>query len=99
MIKSMYPLIHYPTRVTDHSVTLIDNIFTNDIDDMFSGIILADISDHFPIFCMSNNLHTTRQTQPIMKREISENNIQTFSSRLSEEVWNIDYDDPNVKIW
>ena len=34
-----------------------------------------------------------------MKREINENNIQTFSSRLSEEVWNIDYDDPNVKYY
>ena len=97
MIKSMYPLIHCRTRVTDHSVTLIDNIFTNGIDDMISGIILADIRDHFPILCMSNSLHSTRQTQPIMKREISENSTHTFSSRLREEVRNIDYDDPNVK--
>ena len=45
---------------------------------MFSGIILADSSDHFPIFCMSNNLHIiSKQAQPIMKREISENNMYT----------------------
>ena len=47
---SYFPLIHYPTRVTDYSVTLIDNIFTNDLN-YFSNtaIVISDLSDHFPV--------------------------------------------------
>ena len=49
---SYLPLITKPTRVTNHSATLIDNIFTNDkiTTNSFSGIFSTDISDHFPIF-------------------------------------------------
>ena len=40
------PKISQPTRITDHSATLIDNIFGNRIDNNESGIILNNISDH-----------------------------------------------------
>jgi hypothetical protein len=46
-------LITRPTRITEHTVTLIDNIFTNDLEQIeFSknGLIFTDISDHLPIF-------------------------------------------------
>ena len=37
-----------PTRVTDHSATVIDNIFTNATDfDTKSGNILNQLADHF----------------------------------------------------
>ena len=45
------PLISNPTRLTSHSATLIDNIFTNSVSrNIFSGIVLNDLSDHFPVF-------------------------------------------------
>ena len=45
------PEITKPTRITSHSATLIDHIYTNKPDFTFSsGIILTDISDHFWIF-------------------------------------------------
>ena len=47
------PLISRPTRITTTSVTLIDNIFTNNHEDLncsLNGILVANISDHFPIF-------------------------------------------------
>ena len=49
---SYLPLITKPTRVTDHSATLIDNIFTNHKihSHGFPGIFSTDTSDHFPIF-------------------------------------------------
>ena len=47
---SLTPVITKPTRVTDHSATLIDNIFINDALDYRAGILSSDISDHFPIF-------------------------------------------------
>ena len=43
------PLISRPTRITSTSATLIDNIFTNNHDDLncsLNGILVADISDH-----------------------------------------------------
>ena len=51
-----FPLITRPTRITSHSATLIDNIFTNSLSFNFrSGIILNDISDHLPVFALSTN--------------------------------------------
>ena len=45
----LLPYVLHPTRVTDHSSTVVDNIFSNITDfDTKSGNILCDISDHFP---------------------------------------------------
>ncbi len=51
---SFYPLISNPTRITSHTATLIDNIFTNQLsDNVFTGIVLNDLSDHaFTNLCM-----------------------------------------------
>ena len=51
--NSMLPLIYEPTRETDSIATLIDNIFTNNYDvndQLYQGIFLMDISDHYGIF-------------------------------------------------
>ena len=48
---SFLPMITKPTRITAHSATLIDNIFTNNTTvSLKSGLIISDISDHLPIF-------------------------------------------------
>ena len=52
----LFPLITRPTRVTASSVTLIDNIFTNNYcsnDWSAQGIFVTDISDHYPVFHIS----------------------------------------------
>ena len=53
----MLPTIIKPTRVTHTSATLINNLYvkTNKLDQLNSGIITLDISDHvanFPIFVL-----------------------------------------------
>ena len=46
---SFIPLILQPTRITSHTNTLIDHIFSNIIDpDIISGNLTATISDHLP---------------------------------------------------
>jgi len=52
LMKSHFlrPLINVPTRVTDNSCSLIDNIWTNDLTNSLSGVITLDVTDHFPIF-------------------------------------------------
>jgi endonuclease/exonuclease/phosphatase family metal-dependent hydrolase len=55
--SSFIPLITKPTRITSHTATLIDNIFTNNrnnIDESINGIIFSDISDHLPIAHICN---------------------------------------------
>ena len=47
--NSFIPLILQPTRITSHSNTLIDNIFSNVIDpDIVSGNLTTTVSDHLP---------------------------------------------------
>ena len=46
-------LITRPTRITDHSATLFDHIYTNNIKiPVQPGIVLSDLSDHLPTFVM-----------------------------------------------
>ena len=52
---SLMPTIDKPTRVHRNSASLIDNIFTNKIDnEIISGNLISDISDHFVQFCISS---------------------------------------------
>ena len=54
---SFIPLILQPTRITSHSNTLIDNIFSNVFDpDIVSGNLTATISDHLPQFAIIPNM-------------------------------------------
>ena len=52
------PCINRPTRITERSATLIDNIFTNNINNeelVINGILYNDISDHCPVFHISHS--------------------------------------------
>ena len=55
--NSFIPLILKSTRITSHSNTLVDNIFSNVIDpDIISGNSTATISDHQPQFAIIPNM-------------------------------------------
>ena len=48
------PVITKPTRITDHSATLLDHIYSNSISINYqSGIIITDVADHFGTFYVS----------------------------------------------
>ena len=54
---SFIPLVLQPTRITSHSNTLIDTIFSNVIDpDILLGNLTATISDHLPQFSIIPNM-------------------------------------------
>ena len=49
--NDLLPLIHQPTRITESSGTVIDNIFCKNFDhETISGNLLIKISDHLPQF-------------------------------------------------
>ena len=67
------PTIDKLTRVHRSSATLIDNIFTNNPEQLiFSGNIQSDISDHFTQFCIISS-----PTKTIL---ISKERSETFSN-------------------
>jgi len=50
--SNLLPVITKPTRITSHTTTLIDHIYTNaSTDQIIPGIVTTDISDHLPTFC------------------------------------------------
>ena len=82
--NSLYPLISKPTRLTSTTATLIDNIFTNNLEHcMNSGIFYSDLPDHLPIFQVTH-LKLDAET-PCRKRLASLINpatIAAFRSKL-----------------
>ena len=66
-----------PTRISHTSLSLIDNIYCNDISlCTCSGIINTDLRDHFPIFCHVSTLIV--QTKVITKYQyIKCSSVQT----------------------
>ena len=52
MSNNVLPIITKPTRLTDHTATLIDHIYTNSLQNFTAGILTVDITDHLPIFCL-----------------------------------------------
>ena len=76
------PIITKPTRITDHTATLIDHIYTNTPEKLIkSGLCLADISDHLPVFCtMANTLPTNNE--PRFFRDFRHFNENAFHQDL-----------------
>ncbi len=95
-----FPLITRPTRITSHTATLIDNIFTNHIDHhLFTGLLFTDISDHLPVFCVSYYVSLKEaKNKYTVYRDKSKINLIKFQNQLNETVWeNIPgYNDPKV---
>jgi len=88
------PCITRPTRIKTDStgrttVSLIDNIFTNDISNIInSGIFVTDLSDHFPIFITQlTHRPKTNSTLYTKKRQLYPDNIKGLINALSLVDW------------
>ena len=88
---SFFPCISKPTRLATNSATLIDNIFLNADSVTESGVIITDISDHFPIFaCLpSFFVNSTDLSQPKLVRRINQGKILCLKEKLSLVDWNV----------
>ena len=99
---NLFNTITKPTRVTTTSATLLDHIWTNDIDNCINNsIIYTSISDHFPVFS-SFSFDPNRAILPsesiIYHRNFSETNINNFKCALSNVNWQLTYaaNNPNI---
>ena len=92
-------IVSRPTRITDHSATLIDHIYTNNLEDTVScNVLTTDISDHLAIVTTINldntssspyrtavlNNHDHTQLET---RQFNEANNQKFRELICYENW------------
>ena len=93
--KGFMLLITKVTRITYHSKTLIDHIYTNTPEKLIrSGVCLADVSDHLPVFCYSaSNLPPTNKethyrdySKFIKEKFLNDLNDINFISLVSHDV-------------
>ena len=87
--SSFYPLISRPTRITDTSATLIDNIFVNDIKETFKcGLLFTDISDHLPVFQITRKAQAINTNYKRVKyRQVNKESINNLCLALENEDW------------
>ena len=88
---SVYPLINKPMRITKYSATIIDNIFTNNINNYNNtkqGLLFSDICDHLPIFhTIETNHNVTNANKFITKCIITKNYQQQFIHEIQLTNW------------
>ena len=78
--SSFFPTITKPTRITDKSATLIDNIFINSPNENSKrGILISDLSDHLPIFYITMDKLDT-------KHDLIEQNIRIINKKNFEKI-------------
>ena len=84
----LLPHILQPTRVTEHSATVIDNIFSNNIqDDIISGNILLTLSKHFSQFISVDRKKIDLKNMNIYQRDYSKFSNKSFRD-VSIQTWN-----------
>ena len=85
----LLPYISTPSRVTTHSRTLIDNIFSNNIEDgLISGNIISTISDHYAQFLLMKNMKIKqKETTDIDSHDFKNFNEVQFESELCNIDW------------
>ena len=88
--SALLPLITKPTRFTPTSVTLIDNIFTNNFSNAHdSYMIICDISDHFPLITSIETHTSIKINDYYISRCLSKRNFNKFAGQCSTENWNV----------
>jgi len=95
----MYPTITKPTRITDKSATLIDNILTNSLSESYtSGTLVTDISDHLPIFYIMKCKSDVSKTNSTKRRlrKFTSSNITKFKNQLADVTWDKLYNYSNT---
>ena len=83
-------LISRPTHITSNAATLIDKIMANCLDNLNSsvnGILVTDISDHFPVFHIYSSLKVGESNTCSLRRVSSERYKQAFAEAISETNW------------
>ena len=90
----VYPMTNKPTKIVDHTALIIDNIYTNTMIPIYTGILFCDVDDHFTIFCIFNDLSFSGDKPTITKRRLNKECIKKLNKALQFINWHFidDYD-------
>ena len=81
--STFYPLISKPTRITNSSATLIDNIFVNNLDECHKcGILFTDLSDHLPVFQITSSIKKVNDTHCEIKHRVMNKKLYIDYARI-----------------
>ena len=86
----LIPVITKPTRVTHSSATLIDNLLISESLQHLStsGVLITDLSDHFPCLLMLKEFNISRkQCQQLIKRKLNKENPDKIKKDLANYEW------------
>ena len=95
--RGFIQVISRPTRITDHSATLIDHIYTNKIENLIStSVLTVDLSDHLATYAIIaldgefryNNIYQNNCDKADF-RLFNAANDEKFSQLISDENWDI----------
>ena len=93
------PHILQPIRITDHSATLIDNIYFNSIDhSTTSGNIIYDISDHLPNFLIVSKLNFKIFKNDVFVRDYSHYNEEDLITETDAVNWETVYNSDGANL-
>ena len=82
------PQILQPTKIKNHSATLIDNIFFNSLEHFtISGNLAYDITDHLPNFLIFNKFNTLPGNIKLYKRDYSTLDKQALVDEIQSLDW------------
>ena len=82
------PCINKPTRDTGGTATLIDNIYCNHTSETeMTGLFYTNISDHYPIFRIENQLMKKENNTVTKRRIYSGKNVAKFIESIRNISW------------
>ena len=91
LISSYYvmPQIFLPTRITQNSKTLIDNIFVNSFESTYTaGNLLSCISDHLPQFLFIHRFSSyDKENRQTIERDWPNFQENEFADSISNIIW------------
>ena len=100
--NNLINLIDKPTRVSNTSATLLDQIWTNDYNSCInSGIVHNNISDHFPVFAAFTYNLSSIQSDKFFEyeyRDFSLNNKNGFKEDLLNVDWTLIFNSNNPNV-
>ena len=92
----LIPQITRPTRISHSSATLIDNVYSNNIGQSKSAILLTGISDHLPCCLFLGKRQNSKDTITINSRKLNDAKINSVRNELSQINWDIALENLNT---
>ena len=88
MSTSIKCAIDLLTRVTDHSRTLLDYVYMNDLKHLYtSGVLLCNLSDHMSTFvCISAKKSCGKSTKQFLIRDVKKFKLEDYLMTLGNNL-------------